>query len=119
MRGIAGLTAAIYARKNGVDVEVDMYQDIEKLRQHLKEISKEDAEVIDTYCEMILKIQQMNMPVEKPMGTFSSGNGAWPMGGSLAMAKRMEKCAKVLGCKIYYKQKVKCILIKETAAILN
>ena len=179
LEGIDTYTASEFVAVKTGDVEVHMYQDIEKLRQHLKEISKEDAEAIDTYCEMILKIQQMNMPVEKPMealnlldymrlwkemkgalslmpklskqyiedyvskfkhpalrraismdmervnshappfamGIFSAGNGAWPMGGSLAMVKRMEKCAKDLGCKIYYKQKVKRILIKETAAI--
>ncbi|MEG0152044.1 MAG: hypothetical protein RR324_03225 [Cellulosilyticaceae bacterium] len=36
------------------DVEVHMYSDIERLRLHLKEISSEDTQRIDEYCDDIL-----------------------------------------------------------------
>lgn len=165
-------------RKIG-DTEVHMYSDIEKLRRHLKEISPEDEERIDEYCNDIITTQCIDMPVDKPMeqmnvldyiklakkmapygkimkkfkhttveehfnqfkhpalkealklgmenypayvpyfimATVSSKNGAYPMGGSLAMAQRMAKRATNLGAKIYYNQEVKRIIVDKGKAI--
>jgi phytoene desaturase len=50
------------------------------------------------------------------MGTFSSGNGAVPRGGSLAMAKRMEERFKKLGGKLVTNKPVTEIIIKDNIA---
>ena len=50
------------------------------------------------------------------MGIFSTGNGGWPKGGSLAMSLRMEDRYKELGGKVRYKAKVKRIIIEDNIA---
>lgn len=156
-----------------------LYKDINKLKQHLLEISPEDRKEILEFINIVKKIQKLTMPTKKPMdmmnffdyiklskdfgafskhiiqlnklsieeysskfkstiirrafieglpngyssaalffelGTFTSENGGWPKGGSLAMALRMEKEYKALGGKIRYNSKVKRIIIENGAA---
>lgn len=50
------------------------------------------------------------------LGTFTSGNGAYPKGGSLAMSMRMANKLESLGGKINYKAKVKEIIIENGIA---
>lgn len=161
------------------DVEVHLYTEIERLRKHLKEISIEDSTKIDEYCDWILQLQGLDMPVEKPMeqmnvldyiklvkkmgkfgkmmeklsnmsldeyfnefkhpalrvalrvgmvedyaayvpfvtmATVSSGNGAYVMGGSVAMAVRIAKRATELGAKLYYGKEVRRIIVEDGVA---
>ncbi|MGB8455928.1 MAG: FAD-dependent oxidoreductase [Anaerocolumna sp.] len=50
------------------------------------------------------------------LGTFSSGNGAVPRGGSLAMAKRMEERFKAIGGKIVISKPVTEIVVMDNIA---
>ncbi|MGL4798781.1 MAG: phytoene desaturase family protein, partial [Cellulosilyticaceae bacterium] len=84
---------------------------------------------IDTYFDgfkhpALKKALRLNMPSEYgaygpffTLATVSAGNGAYPMGGSVAMAKRMEQKAKSLGASFHYKKEVKRILVEEGTAI--
>lgn len=47
------------------------------------------------------------------LGAYSSGNGGWPIGGSLALSQRLEKRYKELGGKVYYKKKAEEILVED------
>lgn len=51
------------------------------------------------------------------LGTYTSGNGGWPMGGSLAMGQRMAKRYESLGGKICYKMRVDEILLKDKKTV--
>ncbi|WP_238883147.1 NAD(P)/FAD-dependent oxidoreductase [Clostridium sp. YIM B02551] len=50
------------------------------------------------------------------LGTFTSGDGGWPKGGSLAMASRMEQEYKGLGGKIEYNSRVKRVIVEDGEA---
>lgn len=50
------------------------------------------------------------------MGSFVSGNGGWPKGGSLKMALRMEKRYKELGGRVEYGIKVRKIIVENGIA---
>lgn len=50
------------------------------------------------------------------IATVTSGDGGYPKGGSLEMAKRMEMYFKSLGGKIEYKSKVERVLVKDNTA---
>lgn len=176
--GVKLYTAEKYTVYKTGNIEVHMYTDVEKLRKHLKEISPQDSMQVDNYCNDILALQQIELPVKKPlselnvldymklgkkmfkggrvmlklskisaqdyfskfkhpvlrealgfgmnevaayiplmtMAAISSGNGAYPMGGSLTMARRMAKKATDLGAKIHYKQEVKRIIVEKGVA---
>ncbi|MGL4346087.1 MAG: phytoene desaturase family protein [Cellulosilyticaceae bacterium] len=183
--GAIGEDIELYTREEYLvqrvgDIEVRLSTDIEKMRAHLKEISPEDSSQIDEYCDAILMMQQVEMPISKPMdklnvldyiklikkmgpagkvmqkltnmtmdeyfdafkhpalrkalrvgmiseyaayvplitlATVSSGNGAYPMGGSLAMAQRIAKRAQALGAKIHYNKEVRRIIVENGIAI--
>ncbi len=51
------------------------------------------------------------------LGTIASGNGGWPMGGSLKMSLKIAKKFKTLGGKINYNTKVKRIIVREGIAV--
>lgn len=50
------------------------------------------------------------------LASLSTGDSGWPLGGSLAVARRMEKRYLSLGGKIFYKAKVDKILVKDGKA---
>jgi len=45
---------------------VYLYRDVEKLRNHLKDLSPEDSERIDKMCNGIIGMKSMQMPTKKP-----------------------------------------------------
>lgn len=51
------------------------------------------------------------------MASFSTGDSGYPRGGSLPMAKRMEKRFTALGGKIYYKSRVEEIVVEGGRAV--
>ncbi|MDP4142979.1 MAG: NAD(P)/FAD-dependent oxidoreductase [Bacillota bacterium] len=156
------------------------YRDIDKLKQHLNELSPEDNEEIARFIDLIRKFQVLTVPTKKPMdmmniidyikmgmeyrhiskdlsllqkssieeyasrfksqlireaikntcpenyyamaiffsfGTFTSGNGGYPMGGSLKMSFRMADKFKELGGKIFYNTKAKRIIVENGDAV--
>jgi phytoene desaturase len=50
------------------------------------------------------------------LASLADGDSGWPVGGSLALSKRVEAKYKSLGGKIFYKSKVKKILIEDGSA---
>ena len=177
LEGVDTYTVEEFRCINYKETMIHLYNDVERLRSHLKEISPEDAEGIDGICDDIKCLQGLNSPIEKPselmnlkermklmrdfksigmrayklmnitmkqyieevrqikheaiktafsnivpqeytaiaalisLATTSNGNGAWPMGGSRAMAMRMADKLQSYGGKIYYKEKVKEIIV--------
>lgn len=51
------------------------------------------------------------------LGSLANGDSGWPLGGSIAMAERMEKKYLDLGGKISYKAKVDKVIVKNGRAI--
>lgn len=51
------------------------------------------------------------------LATLSQGDGGWPIGGSMALARNIEQRYLELGGKIFYNSKVKKIIVKEDKAI--
>jgi phytoene desaturase len=51
------------------------------------------------------------------LASLNDGDGGYPLGGSLALSRRMEKKYQSLGGKVYYKSKVDKIIVKDGKAI--
>ncbi|SHH76228.1 phytoene desaturase family protein [Clostridium grantii] len=51
------------------------------------------------------------------LASFTSGNGGWPMGGSLKMSLRIENKFKTLGGKVNYNTKVQRIIVHNGSAV--
>lgn len=71
------------------DLEVHMYNDVERLRKHLKEISPEDAVRIDEYCDDVLAVQCADMPIDKPMEQMNILD-------YIKLGKKMAPCGKIM-----------------------
>jgi phytoene dehydrogenase-like protein len=51
------------------------------------------------------------------LATLNNGDGGWPMGGSMALSKNIEQRYLELGGQLYYRSKVKRIIVKDNIAI--
>ncbi|HPC39275.1 MAG TPA: NAD(P)/FAD-dependent oxidoreductase [Exilispira sp.] len=49
----------------------NVYCDADKLEKHLKQISPEDSQTIETFCNLIRKFSRFKMPIEKPYELYN------------------------------------------------
>jgi phytoene dehydrogenase-like protein len=157
-----------------------MYRDVNRLEPHLLSLSPQDADLIRKTCQHIRAFTHMEMPLAKPMdmytamdgikmafrfgklmplmnqyqkisveefanqfqdelirealkivippaysaisilstlGSLNNGDSGWPMGGSLALSKRMADHLIKAGGRIHYHAPVERILIEEGRAV--
>ncbi|MBI4303034.1 MAG: NAD(P)/FAD-dependent oxidoreductase [Chloroflexi bacterium] len=53
----------------------DLYTDIDRLEQHMKELSPEDADFIDECCDAVRRFTRIDLPVDKPPELYSPLDG--------------------------------------------
>jgi phytoene dehydrogenase-like protein len=158
-----------------------VYTDLDRLEQHMKELSPADAGIIEELCNTARLLLRFEMPMEKPMelmgpldllkllkdmpamrvmrkyGKVSlqdyasrfndpflrevfplilddlpdfpiayailnlairhKKNNGWPIGGSLAFARAIEKCYRDLGGKVQYKSRIEKVLVETDQAV--
>ena len=61
-------------RKDGRTLK--MYRDVDKLEQHLLQLSPVDAEKIHEFCDDVRVFAKMDMPVSKPMEMYTAMDGS-------------------------------------------
>ncbi len=158
-----------------------LYCDADRLEKHLKEISPEDAPLIEKFCRLVRRFSRFQMPMDKApelyglldvaklmakmlpimgdfkyttritigefarqfkssflreifpvilwdggyslmglvftLGLLNSGDGGYPIGGSLEFAKAIERRCLELGGSIAYKSRVEKILEEDGKAV--
>lgn len=101
---------------------VSDYKDVGKYMKRIGKLSVKEyserfkSELIRTALTSFMPDNFSAIALISSIATITSGNGGFPEGGSLKMAKRIEEKYRTLGGKIVYNSKVKKIIIEENIA---
>jgi phytoene dehydrogenase-like protein len=112
------------AMSGGLGTRLKMLPLMGSLMKYSKITLKDYADqFIDPFLQKTFATIQYDIP-EVPtvitlifLATLNNGDGGWPTGGSMALSKNIEQRYLELGGQLYYRSKVKKIIVKDNIAV--
>ncbi len=112
------------AMSGGVGTKLKMFPLMGSLMKYSKVTLKEYADQFtDPFLQKAFATIQYDIP-DVPtvialifLATLNNGDGGWPIGGSMALSKNIEQRYLELGGKIFYRSKVKKIIVENNIAV--